>query len=303
MRKLCWLLHITLLVVLAFPLALIPLKAALWVGAFLGEVSFCLWKSRRNIALENMSYAMKVGALDNRSAPEDIIKENFRNLGRSLIEVVKLYLGFGGRILDSIEIKGIEHYRQAAARGKGVLFITGHCGNWELLALAFSQKVAHGSVVGRAQNNPYLNSLLERVRRRYGNSVIYKKGALRAMISLLRRGGTVGVLIDQSVLPDEGVMTDFLGRPAWTMKAPSVIARKTGAAVIPVFIRRTFSGHEIEIYPEAPLAGEKKGTALDGEEAEKAVYEDTKLMSSYVERYIKGNPAEWLWIHRRWKRT
>ena len=295
MKNALWLLQAIFLYAVTFPIALLPLHMVLRVGALIGQAGYLIWGSRRRIAIENINQAIRAGFIFDSKPPDDIIKENFRNLGRSIAEIIKIYHGFGREILDRVEIKGFEHYQKARERGRGVLLISGHCGNWEVLALAASYKVSPITVVARPINNPYLNRLVEKTRKRYGNSVIYKQGALRAIISLFREGRAVGILIDQSVLPDEGVIVEFLGRPAWTMKVPALIARKTGVAVVPVFIKRTGIGHLIEIYPEVELSGV--------EDFEKAVLEDTARFTSYIERYIRENPAEWLWIHRRWKRT
>ncbi|MBI1812098.1 MAG: lysophospholipid acyltransferase family protein, partial [Nitrospirae bacterium] len=168
-------------------------------------------------------------------------------------------------------------------------------GNWELVAIASSYKLLDISAVARRSNNPYINKFIEKARQRYGNSVIYKKGALRNIIERLREGGSVGILMDQAVLSDEGYVIDFLGRGAWITKMPALIARKTGAAVLPAFIHRTDKGHRITIYPEVKLS--------DIADKEKAVIEDTKKFSGFIEAYVKEYPSEWLWIHRRWKRV
>ncbi|MEC4686670.1 MAG: lysophospholipid acyltransferase family protein [Nitrospirota bacterium] len=285
-----------LLYAVTFPLVILPLRLALRVGSLIGVIGYFVWGSRRRIAVDNISHAIRAGFIDNSVPVTELVKEHFRNLGMSAVEIARIYHGFGSRILDRIEVEGLDNYQRAREKGMGILLITGHCGNWELLALAVSCKVSPVGAVARPINNPYLNSLIERVRKRYGNSVIYKKGALRAIISRLRKGGAVGILIDQSVLPAEGVVVEFLGRPAWTIKSPSLIARKTGASVVPVFIRRRDNGsHVVEIHPEVELS--------DAEDLERAVLEDTKRFTSFVERYIVKNPTEWLWIHRRWKRT
>ncbi len=296
MRSVLWLLQMGLLYAVTLPIAVMPLGAARRVGALAGLAAYLLWGGRRRIAVDNMSRAMSAGFIVADSSATGLIRENFRNLGRSVAEIVKIYHGFGSGVMGGVEVRGIDNYRKASAKGRGVLLITGHCGNWELLALALSCKVSPVSAVARPLDNPYFNRLIERVRKRYGNSVIYKKGALRAIITRLRSGDTVGMLIDQSVVPAEGVLVEFLGRPAWTIKSPVLIARKTGAAVVPVFIRRKKEGgHVLDIHPEVALS--------DEEDLDKAVLEDTVRLSAFVERYVVENPAEWLWIHRRWKRT
>jgi KDO2-lipid IV(A) lauroyltransferase len=206
-------------------------------------------------------------------------------------------------------VRGVAHYMKAKSKDKGVIFITGHCGNWELMALAFGVKVDNVSVVARTQNNPYLNRLVENIRAKYGNNVIYKKGALKGILSELKKNRGIGILMDQAVLKDEGYKIDFLGRPAWTTKVPALMARKTDAAVIPIFINREGDKHVINIYPEVALStnedadsGSPKSrkTFLGGD---KAIIEDTRRFSGFIEDYIKEHPTEWLWIHKRWKRA
>lgn len=291
MKRLAWFLEACLYVALSVPLAVFPLK----FGEFLGILLFYLWGSRRKIAIENLRKSVLSHALSISETPEKIIRDNFRNLGRSLVEIVKIYYGIGSGIIDSVEFEGTENVYKAKSEGKGILFIAGHCGNWELMAVTTSAKLLPSSGVARQINNPYINKFIERVRQRYGNSVIYKKGALKAVMKVLKNNGSVGILMDQAVLSDEGYVVDFLGRGAWTTKMPALIARKTGAVVLPAFIHRTEKGHKIKIYPAVELS--------DTGDKEAAVLEDTKKFSGFIETYIKEHPSEWLWIHRRWKRV
>jgi KDO2-lipid IV(A) lauroyltransferase len=294
MKRVLWLLQFLLILVLTLPLAVLPFRASLKAGECLGGVLFFLWRSRRKIAVENLRGAVSRRALAITSSPEEVIRENFRNLGKSFVEVVKIYYGLGDHIVRDVEVRGAEHFRRAREKGGGMLLITGHCGNWELNALAFADKITKMNVVARPIDNPYLNRLVERTRQKYGNSVIYKKGALKKILAALKRGEVVAVLMDQSVVSSEGVVAEFLGKKDYTMKTPAVIAMKTGAPVTPVFINRTEDGHVIEI-----------GEAIEldsSENTEQATLRNTVNFSRRVEDYIADNPAEWLWIHRRWKR-
>ena len=294
MRRVLWLLQFLVIFCLTLPVAVLPFRMSLKLGECLGDMLFLVWGSRRRIAIENLRGAVERRALLLSSPPEEIIRGHFRNLGKSFVEVVKIYYGLGRHIIGDVEIKGIEHFREACEKGAGVLVITGHCGNWELNALAFSEKITHFNVVARPIDNPYLNKVVERTRRKYGNSVIYKKGALKKVLSVLKQGGVVAILMDQSVVPAEGVAAEFLGRKDYTMKTPAVIAMKTGATVLPAFISRAGSRHRIEI--GGPIRIDT------GDDSEQAVYRNTVIFSRRVEEYIERNPAEWLWIHRRWKR-
>lgn len=305
MIKFIWFVEAAFLVILSFPIATLPYKIALKVGEILGLLVFYLWGSRRKIAVANIERVEQIepfqwgttikSSSHSKSSGFIIVKESFKNLGRSFVEVIKIYYGLGKEIIDNVEIKGIDNYNKAKLKGRGVIFITGHCGNWELMAVTFGVKVDNVSVVARAQNNPYLNKFLEKIRAKYGNKVIYKRGALKGILSELRKNRGVGILMDQAVLKDEGYVINFLGMPAWTTKMPALMARKTGAAIIPIFINRDGDRHVIHIYPEVALSTE--------DDVEKAIIEDTKRFSGFIEEYIRRHPTEWLWIHKRWKRT
>lgn len=293
MKPLIWVLQYIIIVLATLPLAVLPYPFAIKLGESLGSLLCLVWRSRRLIALENLKGAIARGAISVSEEPDSIIRENFRNLGRSFVEVVKIYYGLGEKIIDSVEIRGIENFRKAAGKGKGIVPIIGHCGNWELMAIALSMKLTRINVVARPLNNPYLNTLIERTREKYGNHIIYKKGALKKILPALKKNEVIGILMDQSVVRSEGIVIDFLGQKAYTMKIPALIARKSGAAVLPAFIRRTDSGHVIEIGEEIELD--------DSPDIDQAILNDTFRFTGYIEEYIRQNPAEWLWIHRRWK--
>ncbi|MDP2168753.1 MAG: lysophospholipid acyltransferase family protein [Thermodesulfovibrionales bacterium] len=287
-KKLTWITELALFFAVSFPLSLLPLALARKAGRGLGLGYYHWNKKRRRIAVENVNRAIGKGALPTGLSPEEIVKESDKNMGCSLLELVKIYYGRGGGVFRSISIEGFENFEKAKARGKGVMFITGHCGNWELLGLTLSEKTRTG-VVGRPLNNPYLNTILERLREKYGNYAIHKKGALRGLLRAFKEGGNIAILMDQAVIPDEGVVINFLGSPAWTIKTPATMAKRTSAALLPAFIKRQGSGHRVIIHPEVQPTGDER--------------EDIQRLTNYIEDYVRGNPTEWLWIHRRWKRT
>ncbi len=145
---------------------------------------------------------------------EELVRRNFRHMGRSITELIKLLFGLAGKIIASVTPEGMENYRRAEAKGKGVIIVGGHCGNWELM-FSLSSMVGNDFYgVVRKQRNPFMNSLIVRTRERFGSSVIYKQGALRAFLKALKTGGTVGVAVDQAT-QTEGVRIDFLGAAAF----------------------------------------------------------------------------------------
>ena len=144
MKKAVWILEVVIVIVLSVPLAILPLSLALKVGDMLGLLLFHVWGSRRRIAIDNLSKCVSAGAIRITEPAETIIRKNFINLGRSFIEILKIYYGLGEKIIRSVRIEGLEHFKTAQSKGKGILLLSGHCGNWELLALALSSKISSG---------------------------------------------------------------------------------------------------------------------------------------------------------------
>lgn len=282
------------LILFCLPFALLPLSLSRSLGRVVGMVVYYLWGSRRRIASDNIKFSSEHGGLNILSSPSALARESMANLGESFAEIVKIYSGCGKKAIENIRIEGIDNFLHANAQGKGIISITGHCGNWELMAIACGIRINPSSVVARRQNNIFIDAIVEKMRTKYGNRVIYKKGAIKEILSTLRTNGFVGILMDQAVSRDEGYVVNFLGRGAWTTKMPALLARKTGAAVLPVFIRREGAGHVIMICPQIKLSKA---------EGEQAVIDDTIAFTSCIEEYVRNWPQEWLWIHKRWKRV
>lgn len=301
MKKMFWAAQAAFFYLFTWFFALIPSK---WTGSFgrsVGKAMSVLLSGRRLVAAENISRAMPYIVQQQQcqkgSTPsvQGLVSEVFGNIGSALVEVCRLYHGRGSDIFKRIDLKGREHYEAAHARKKGLIFLSGHCGNWELMALAFPGIFNFSmSVVARRQNNPYLNDMVEKMRMRYCNQVIYKENALKNIISVIRQNGVVGLLVDQAVMPEEGCLISFLGRKAWASKAPVLLARKTGVPVVPAFIHRDGDRHIIEIYPEIVFSGDN---------SEAGLIQDIQTYSSAIEKFIVEHPTDWYWVHRRWKRT
>lgn len=300
MKKLFWSLQAALFYLLTLIAAFLPASFGYRTGTLVGRFIPVLLPKRRAIAVDNIRQSLPFMIRHplwnyHSNDPEIIAREMFRNLGLSLVEICRLYHGRGEELFRKIDLRGAENYAAAKARGKGVVFLTGHCGNWELQALAFNSLFSgRMSVVARRQNNPYLDRMVEVMRGRYNNSIIYKQGALKGMLSVLKKNGEVGLLADQAVFPDEGVLIDVLGRKAWASKAPAIIAQKTGAAFLPSFIHREGERFVINI-----------GAAhqFGNDYSEEGIRLETQALSRYVEEFVISHPAQWYWVHRRWKRA
>lgn len=298
LKRIRWYLETALFVAVSFAVALLPNSVALAAGRALGRLFFILVQGRRAVAIDNIRASLPF--LERQpgwrgGTPEQLARETFENLGCCVVEICKLYRGKGHDLIDSVEFRGLEHYQAAAAKGKGIAFITAHCGNWELLALAFGARYHDISVVARRQDNPYLNAVIQKTREAYGNGVIYKDGALRNMFAALKKKEIVGLLIDQAVHPDGGVLLDFLGRPAWALRLPALLARKGGAPLVPGFIHREGGKQIVTIHPEYEMS--------TLEDQDQAAAEDVKGLTRLIEEYVIQHPTQWYWVHKRWKNT
>ncbi|UPU34637.1 lysophospholipid acyltransferase family protein [Geomonas paludis] len=299
MQRLFWMLQAAVFYCLTLLVAVTPGAILDRCVIPLGFVLSRLIPGRRTVVADNLKNALPF--LEQHplwtSCNHDarlLARASFENLVQSLTEICKLYHGRGDVLIDGIEVRGHEHYEAARAKGKGVICFSGHCGNWELMALAFSRLFGNGAVVARRQNNPFLNRMVERMRMSYRSRIIYKKGAVRGILNALRSGELVGILADQAANPEDGVLIEVMGRTAWASKSPVLIARKSRAPLLPVFIHREGGRHVITFHPEH---------VFSGDESDAGTQRETQALSRYVENFVAAHPAQWYWVHRRWKRA
>jgi KDO2-lipid IV(A) lauroyltransferase len=260
------------------------------MGTALGLMFYTFDRAHRHIAEQNLARAFPT------RQPRElrrIARLAFEHFGRLLLELLKFGTLSGDDMLARVEIEGEERSRSAYAHGRGVLFITGHFGYWELQALVHALRVEPITVLARTLDNPLLNDLLERIRCRTGNSVVYRRGTIRRVIRTLESGQGVAVLIDQHILGRDAIYVDFFSRPAATTSAVAALALRTGAPVVPVFALPNDRGGYRLIY-EHPIAPPDA-------EAPDAVLDFTQRCTDVLEMYVRRNPELWLWMHRRWR--
>ena len=213
----------------------------------------------------------------------------FRNMAGVLTAVAKFPLITKQNVSDWIRYEGFEHFEEAMRRGKGLVFATGHLGNWELSAFAHALLSAPMGFVVRPLDNPLLDRLSIRYRTLSGNRVSSRRESVRPLIQILRANQAVGILADQNTTEDRGVFVSFFGLPACVDAGLAKLAAHTGASIIPGFA--VWSGEEgryiLKFY--API--EASGDAL----------RDTQAVQTALELAIREYPEQWLWIHRRWK--
>ena len=191
---------------------------------------------------------------------------------------------------DYLIVEGFEHVEEAKSHDRPVLFLTGHCGNWELLAAVLNGRGIPLAAVVRQMDAKQLNALLNRFRAHFGSQIIERgeRGSARQLLMVLRQGGSLTLLIDQDIKA-EGTWVPFFGRPAFTPIGAAQIANKQGALVVPAFLQRLPDGRHLARFQPA----------LDlPENAEEA----TAIMTLVIEQQIRSSPEQWVWMHRRWRR-
>ena len=218
-----------------------------------------------------------------------IVDGVFASIARMLAAFARFPLLNRENISQWIRYEGLEHFQEAKARGRGVLFATAHMGNWELSAFAHALLTEPMNIVVRPLDNASIDALVERYRQLSGNRIITKREAARGILRALADNEAVGILIDQNTTPAEGVFIDFFGRKACAGTAFAKIAAHSGAAVIPGFAvwSQPERKYVLRFHPPVPISGD--------------VQQDTQRVHSVLEAAIREHPDQWLWIHRRWK--
>jgi KDO2-lipid IV(A) lauroyltransferase len=271
-------------------IAVLPHGFVRAMGAGVGMLFYALDSKHRRVAITNLTQSFPTRS---PSEVRDIARAMFRHFGRLLFEMLKFSTLSPSAMMQRVEFEGEERARLAYAQGRGVLFFTGHFGFWELHAIVHGLQLRPIGVLARALDNPHLNTLLENVRGRTGNTVIYRQGAVRRVLKTLAAGEGVAMLIDQHMHSADAIWVDFFERPAATTSTLAVLALRTGAPVVPVFAMPVGSGRYRMIYEHAvePPAGE----------GPEAVSEFTQRCTDVLEMYVRRNPELWLWMHRRWR--
>ncbi|MDD5722118.1 MAG: lysophospholipid acyltransferase family protein [Syntrophales bacterium] len=223
-----------------------------------------------------------------------IAKDCYRSLGVVFAEFFDILSMTRDNISDWMECEGLENYEKAHAKNKGIIFFTGHFGNWEFLPAAFAILYQPVNVVYREMDNPIVKEIVNRVRRHSGTQLIPKGGAAKRIIRLLNRNESVGILIDQNVAWQEGVFVDFFGRPASTTAGLASIALQTGAPVLPGFSYRMKDGrYRFVVGPEVEFV--RTG------DYDRDILENTQRVTNIVEEHVRRHPEQWFWLHQRWK--
>jgi Kdo2-lipid IVA lauroyltransferase/acyltransferase len=272
----------------------LPRPVGVLVIRFLGSCAYYLDFRHRHIAAVNLKIAFPDRTDQERSR---IARKSFQNTGMNLLEVSRLQSLNGDNIASIVEydpLQGLDNYRAAQVKGKGILYLTGHFSSWELLPAAHALHGYPLSFITRPLDNALLERHLLQIRESKGNRVINKRNSARPVLKTIASGGSAGILMDQNTTLQEGIFVDFFGIPAATTTSVALFALRTDAPVLPGFLTPMRDGrYIIKFLP--PIEMIRTGDMSVDLEV------NTRRFNEVLEEIIREYPESWLWGHRRWK--
>jgi KDO2-lipid IV(A) lauroyltransferase len=277
--------------VLLFVFRCIPLNVRKGLFKTVFWLFYHLGTKNRLIVMHNLQHSFP-----KKSVKEliGIAKGVYRHLAIVAAEFFSLPSITKENIHQWVDFEGLENYQMAIAKGKGVLSVVAHFGNWELMTIAIPMYIKPMQIVYRPLDSPIIDNMVEYVRTMQGNGLIPKGGSGKRIMELLKENQIIGILSDQNVAAYEGVFVDFFGRPACTGVGLSVMAMRSGAPVIPAFMARQKSGkYKLILKPAVEVV------CTDNYEADLRV--NTQRFTKAVEDIVREYPDQWFWFHQRWK--
>ena len=273
---------------------LFPEDFALWLGRQLGKGIYYLDVEHRKVAIQNLHTAF--GQEKSASEIQGIAKRTFQNLGMMTFEFFRIPKMDMKAFKRKVKIEGLAEALPLLEKKKGALLLISHFGNWELMGLM--SKVIGSPIMVIAKpmkRNEWVDQFITKIRNASGLEVISTINASRKVTKALSQNRVVGTLIDQRAKRSEGIWVDFFGKKAPTTPGLAVLAMKTRAPVLPVFmVRDGFHKHRLII--KEPLALIHTG------DIKKDVEANTQLFNHTLESMIRQYPDQWFWVHRRWER-
>ena len=279
------------LVVIIQPL---PLNFCMMIGRGFAYASYLFDRKRRAIAEENLrkAYGTDLSDIQRRK----IIRSNYLHLASVGIDFIKLpQLVNSNNWRKYFEVEGLEFAREALELEKGIIFVSGHLGSWEVLGCAMKY-LFHQPVhsIAKHMENPFSDRFFTKLRENSGQKIIFTENASREILRVLKSNQLLGILIDQNVR-ENNIIVDFFGQKAATTRSVATLSLKTGAPVIMLFARRVDRRYRFKVTFSKPIQIQKT------ENQEKDIFNLTQKCTSIIESRIREHPHEWIWIHNRWK--
>jgi Kdo2-lipid IVA lauroyltransferase/acyltransferase len=272
-------------------MGLLPRPLARSIGAGLARVLYFLLPKLRRTANVNLQVAFPESTLARRRAIE---RAMVRNLGWMAAEFAHFPLLTKDNISQLVVLHGNENFLEGQRRGKGVLFLTGHIGAWELSSFAHALYGYPLHYMARPIENRRIDALVNGYRCLSGNQPIFKNESARVMLKVLKEAGTVGILADQNTMPNEGTFVEFFGKLACTTSGIARVALHTDAAVVPGYIVWDARIQKYRLCFEPPVELIRTG------DLEHDVVTNTQNFAHIIEAIIRKYPEQWVWVHGRW---
>jgi len=278
-------------IIAGFFVRLLPFRVAQRFGRRLGQFVYTNLKIRRETTYQNLRAAFPEKSIEEL---DDIALEAYCNLMITFVELFWIPNLNHGAILHIVKPRNPEVLEDARKKGKGLILLSGHFGNWELMA--FSTTILFNlpfTIIVKDQRNPLVDKLITKYRSMCGSKMVSMDKSVREVLTTLRDNGAVAMLADQSA-PKERLFIDFFGRPAATYEGPAVFALRSGAPIIMFFLIRQKNGKYELVFEELPMSDLQGAT-------DENIIELTRRHVAVLERYIRDYPGQWLWLHKRWK--
>ncbi|MBN2001682.1 lysophospholipid acyltransferase family protein [candidate division KSB1 bacterium] len=269
---------------------IIPRRIGIGKMSCLAWIAFYAARKEREKTIRHLTWAF--GGEKNGKDIYKMARKVFLHFGTVIVDAVRIPLYIRRRQLDElIAAQGMENMDRALEKGKGVIALTGHFGNWELLGAWMAQNGYPLKVVGRSAYDPRLDKMIVETRNSAGYTNIARGKATREILRSLRKGGIIGMLIDQDTSV-EGVFVNFFNKPAHTASGPVELAEKLGIPVVPIFMH---------------LTDRKRYQVVCGKEVifdfNQGLIPNVQRCSDVYEETIRRHPIQWVWMHERWKKT
>ncbi len=270
----------------------LPRGVARGLAAFVTKLLFSLQPRLQKTAEFNLRLAFPDWTDAQRT---EVTRKMVRNLGWMAAEFARFPRLTKENIEELVILDGHENFLEGQRRGKGVLYLTGHIGAWELSSFAHALYGYPLHYMARPLDNKRLDALVNEYRCASGNRPIFKNESARVMLKILKDSGTVGILADQNTMPEEGVFVDFFGKSACTTTGIARVALHTGAAVVPgyAYWDEAIQKYRLRFEPLVELT--RTG------DTERDVFDNTQRFAKVIEEIIRKHPDQWVWLHKRWK--